>query len=44
LVKGGETLSQVAAAHGTDARTLAVINGIVDPLADLTGMALAVPF
>jgi len=42
LVKGGETLSQVAAAHGTDARTLAAKNGITDPMADLTGMQLRI--
>ena len=42
-VQGGQTLSQVAAIVGTTAQVLAAMNGISDPLADLTGLKLAVP-
>ena len=42
-VKGGQTLSQVAAASGSDMRTVAKANGITNPLADLTGQVLSVP-
>ncbi len=42
-VKGGETVSQVAAANGVSTRALAQANGITDPLADLTGKVLTVP-
>lgn len=42
-VKGGQTLSQVAAAAGSDARTVAAANGITDPMSDLTGQVLSIP-
>ncbi len=42
-VKGGETVSQVAAANGVDMRALATANKITDPMADLTGKTLTVP-
>ncbi|MEN9787365.1 MAG: hypothetical protein RLZZ299_2629 [Pseudomonadota bacterium] len=41
--KGGETLVQISAAFGIDVRVLARFNGIVDPLADLTGKTLRIP-
>lgn len=42
-VKGGQTLSQVAAAHNTSAQAIASLNNITDPMADLTGMKVAIP-
>jgi hypothetical protein len=42
-VKGGQTLSQVAAAAGSDTRTVAAANGITDPMSDLTGQVLTIP-
>jgi len=42
-VKGGQTVSQVASANGSDMRTVASANGITDPLADLTGQVLSIP-
>lgn len=42
-VKGGQTLSQVAAAHNTSAQAIAALNNISDPMADLTGMKVAIP-
>ena len=42
-VKGGQTLSQVSQAAGADMRVVAQINGISDPLADLTGKKLSIP-
>ena len=41
--KGGETLVQIAATFGVEVRVLATFNGIVDPLADLTGKTLRIP-
>ncbi|HNC94967.1 MAG TPA: LysM peptidoglycan-binding domain-containing protein [Myxococcota bacterium] len=42
-VLGGQTLSQVASAHGTTAQAIAAMNNISDPLADLTGTKVAIP-
>lgn len=42
-VKGGQTLTQVAAAAGSDTRTVAKANGITNPMADLTGQVLSIP-
>ncbi len=42
-VKGGQTVSQVASANGSDMRTVASANGITDPLSDLTGQVLSIP-
>ncbi len=42
-VKGGQTLSQVAAAAGSDTRAVADANGITDPMSDLTGQVLSIP-
>ena len=42
-VKGGQTLSQVAAANNTTAQAIASLNNISDPMADLTGMKVAIP-
>ncbi len=41
--KGGETLVQIAANFGLEVRLLALFNGIIDPLADLTGKTLRIP-
>jgi hypothetical protein len=43
VASGGQTLSQLAAANGTDAQTLAAANGIIDLLEDITGKAIAIP-
>jgi hypothetical protein len=40
---GGETLSQIAAAAGAEMRDVASASGITDPLADLSGVTLAIP-
>jgi len=42
-VKGGQTLSQVAALNNTTAQAIAALNNISDPMADLTGMKVAIP-
>lgn len=42
-VKGGQTLSQVAAAYNTTAQAIASVNKITDPMADLTGTKIAIP-
>jgi len=42
-VKGGQTLSQVAAAYNTSAQAIASLNKIADPMADLTGTKVAIP-
>jgi LysM repeat protein len=42
-VKGGETLSQVAAANGVSTTALASANGITDAMADCTGQTLIIP-
>lgn len=42
-VVGGQTLSQLAASHGTTAQAIATMNNITDPLADLTGTKVAIP-
>ena len=42
-VKGGQTLSQVAAAYNTSAQAIASLNKITDPMADLTGTKIAIP-
>jgi hypothetical protein len=42
-VKGGQTLSQVAASNNTTTSALAKANGITDPMADLTGKTLKIP-
>lgn len=42
-VKGGQTVSQVAAANNSTTAAVAKANGISDPLADYTGQVLVVP-
>lgn len=42
--QGGQTLSQIAASNGTTTQALAVANNISDPLADITGQTLIIPF
>ena len=42
-VKGGQTLTQVASASGSDMRSVAAANGITDPMSDLTGQVLSIP-
>lgn len=41
-VKGGQTVTQVAASNNVDWRRLAEDNGITDPLEDLTGAVLTI--
>ena len=40
---GGETLSQIASAAGVEMREIASNSDITDPLADLSGLTLAIP-
>ncbi len=42
-VKGGESISQVAAASGSTTQAVAAANNISDPMADLTGRTLLIP-
>lgn len=42
-VKGGQTVTQVAAANNSTTSAVAAANGISDPLGDYTGQVLSVP-